>query len=177
MCIGTLQVSLQWWCCRFKCEKQQVNSWVSLYGFYLYDISGVVFSLNSVGEVRDQGTVWMHRAPHAESHQRDLTRKHLEGRVLRSDLFLFQASRIIFTSQRTSSRAQLRPKALRSRKWSARTMSWRGLRVPWEGSCQSAVHTLCCLCLSWARVSYVRQPDRLGLSHYISVCAEFLTSS
>lgn len=57
---------------------------------YLCVIREAMFSFSSVGEVRGQGTLWMH----AESHQRDLTWKHLEGHVLlcwlHSDLFLFR---------------------------------------------------------------------------------------
>lgn len=37
------------------------------------------FALVLQEKVVGQGTVWMYWAPHAESHQRDLTWKHLEG--------------------------------------------------------------------------------------------------
>lgn len=67
---------------------------------------------------------------------------------LRSDLFLFGASQIILTSQRTCCSEHMKTREkLKQEVVCARKMSSQGLRFSWEGSCQSAVHTLCCLFL------------------------------
>lgn len=81
-------------CCRIWCWTKSC----------VCDIRGAMFSFGSVGKGRGQGTVCMHWASHAESHQRDLSWKHLEGHVLlcwlQSDLFLFWPCWIISTSPR-----------------------------------------------------------------------------
>lgn len=90
---------------------------------------------------------------HAESHQKDLTWRPLEdGAWLRwlpsDDVFVAGLSdyscipeEVILTSEDMKTCEEL------SRKRSVRKMSSEGLRCPWEGSCQSAVHTLSCLFL------------------------------
>lgn len=148
---------------------------------YLCDIREAMFPFSSVGKVRGQGTVWMRWVPHAESHRRDLTWKHLEGWVLlwwlRSDLFLFRASWIILTSQGSWS-------------WTQPGLKLWGYENMWgaeqEVVCAEDVTTgsdislgripsVSCsytlLFVSRLSLRLLQAPDQLGLSHYISVCA------
>lgn len=116
----------------------------------------------------------MYRPLRAGSHQRDLTRDHLEGHVslrwLRSGLFLFRASRIILTSRRRSS-------------WTQPDLTLRGHGNMWgaeqEVVCEEDVITgseislgrvLSVSCsYTLVFVSQLSLRQLLGLSHYIDV--------
>lgn len=125
----------------------------------------------SAGKVKGQGIVWMYWSQHAESHQRDLTWEHLEGCVLlwgapHGPVFVW-GPWIILTSQRRWSGSGYENMWAEQEVVRVRKMSSQGLRFSREEFCQSAVHTLCCLFLHWACVSFSTNLDDLTKTIWI----------
>lgn len=114
--------------------------------------------------------------PHAESHQRDLTRTHLEGRALLWRL----RSELVFVSGLSDypcvPEEAIPNSGLPESSEDVKTRGGSGLRGR-RGSVSSLgrIPSVSCLYTFWMFVSRLssrqfRYPDQLGLSHYINVC-------